>query len=88
MLVEVPPRPPPAAPLTPGGTSRRTDVTLRPMGLLLALLVLATAVNAAAAEPPRADLPTYAPGDKGGNQHPVMKGELEGALPLAKVRGR
>ncbi len=24
----------------------------------------------------------------GGNQHPVMKGELEGALPLAKVRGR
>ena len=22
----------------------------------------------------------------GGNQHPVMKGELEGALPLAKVR--
>jgi hypothetical protein len=24
----------------------------------------------------------------GGNQHPVMKGELEGVLPLAKVRGR
>jgi hypothetical protein len=24
----------------------------------------------------------------GGNQHPVMKGELEGALPLTKVRGR
>ena len=24
----------------------------------------------------------------GGNQHPVMKGELEGALPLATVRGR
>ena len=24
----------------------------------------------------------------GGNQHPVMKGELEGTLPLAKVRGR
>jgi uncharacterized caspase-like protein len=24
----------------------------------------------------------------GGNQHPVMKGELEGALPLAKVRAR
>jgi len=24
----------------------------------------------------------------GGNHHPVMKGELEGALPLAKVRGR
>jgi len=53
MLVEVPPRPPPAAPMTPGGTSRRTDVTLRPMGLLLALLALATAVTAA--EPPRAE---------------------------------
>jgi len=52
-------------------------VTLRPMGLLLALLALATAVTAG--EPPRA---------VGGNQHPVMKGELEGALPLAKVRGR
>jgi len=37
-------------------------VTLRPMGFLLALLALATAV--AAAEPPRADLPTYAQGDK------------------------
>jgi uncharacterized caspase-like protein len=24
----------------------------------------------------------------GGNQHPVMKGELEGVLPLVKVRGR
>jgi uncharacterized caspase-like protein len=24
----------------------------------------------------------------GGNQHPVMKGEMEGVLPLAKVRGR
>jgi hypothetical protein len=24
----------------------------------------------------------------GGNQHPVMKGELEGVLPLAKVRSR
>ena len=24
----------------------------------------------------------------GGNQHPVMKGELEGVLPLAKVRGK
>jgi uncharacterized caspase-like protein len=24
----------------------------------------------------------------GGNQHPVMKGELEGALPLVKVRGK
>jgi hypothetical protein len=24
----------------------------------------------------------------GGNQHPVMKGELEGALPLTRVRGR
>jgi uncharacterized caspase-like protein len=24
----------------------------------------------------------------GGNQHPVMKGELEGVLPLAKVRNR
>jgi hypothetical protein len=24
----------------------------------------------------------------GGNQHPVMKGELEGVLPLAKVRAR
>ena len=24
----------------------------------------------------------------GGNQHPMMKGELEGALPLTKVRGR
>ncbi len=24
----------------------------------------------------------------GGNQHPVMKGELEGVLPLAKVKGR
>jgi len=24
----------------------------------------------------------------GGNQHPVMKGELEGVLPLTKVRGR
>jgi len=22
----------------------------------------------------------------GGNQHPVMKGEMEGALPLVKVR--
>jgi len=24
----------------------------------------------------------------GGNQHPVMKGEMEGVLPLTKVRGR
>jgi hypothetical protein len=24
----------------------------------------------------------------GGNQHPVMKGEMEGALPLSKVRAR
>jgi uncharacterized caspase-like protein len=24
----------------------------------------------------------------GGNQHPVMKGELEGVLPLVKVRGK
>ena len=24
----------------------------------------------------------------GGNQHPVMKGEMEGALPLVKVKGR
>jgi len=24
----------------------------------------------------------------GGNQHPMMKGELEGVLPLVKVRGR
>ncbi len=24
----------------------------------------------------------------GGNQHPVMKGELEGVLPLVKVRAR
>lgn len=24
----------------------------------------------------------------GGNQHPVMKGELEGVLPLVRVRGR
>ena len=24
----------------------------------------------------------------GGNQHPVMKGELEGVLPLTKVRVR
>jgi helicase len=24
----------------------------------------------------------------GGNQHPVMKGELEGVLPLVKVKGR
>jgi hypothetical protein len=24
----------------------------------------------------------------GGNQHPVMKGEMEGVLPLVKVRGR
>jgi uncharacterized caspase-like protein len=24
----------------------------------------------------------------GGNQHPVMKGEMEGLLPLAKVGGR
>ena len=24
----------------------------------------------------------------GGNQHPVMKGEMEGALPLVKVGGR
>ena len=24
----------------------------------------------------------------GGNQHPVMKGELEGVLPLVKVGGR
>jgi len=24
----------------------------------------------------------------GGNQHPVMKGEMEGALPLVKVSGR
>jgi helicase len=24
----------------------------------------------------------------GGNQHPVMKGELEGALPLVKVKGK
>ena len=24
----------------------------------------------------------------GGNQHPVMKGELEGVLPLAKVGGK
>jgi len=37
-------------------------VTLRPMGLLLALLALATAVTAA--EPPRAELPTYGPGDR------------------------
>jgi hypothetical protein len=24
----------------------------------------------------------------GGNQHPVMKGELEGVMPLVKVRAR
>jgi hypothetical protein len=24
----------------------------------------------------------------GGNQHPVMKGELEGVLPLVKIGGR
>jgi hypothetical protein len=24
----------------------------------------------------------------GGNQHPVMKGELEGVLPLVTVKGR
>jgi hypothetical protein len=95
--------------MTPGGTSRRTDVTLRLMGLLPALLALATAVSAA--EPPRAGLPTYGPGrdgivslqelyeyveqqvtvkarGAGGNQHPVMKGEMQGALPPSKVRAR
>lgn len=61
--------------MTPGGTSRRTDVTLRPMGLLLALLALATAVTAKS----RA---------VGGSQHPVMRGEMEGVLPLSKVHAR
>ena len=64
MLVEVPPRPPPAAPMTPGGTSRRTDVTLRPMGLLPLLLVLAATVAADAQSPPTVERPTYASGQR------------------------
>ncbi len=51
---------------------------------------------------PRAERPTYSVGDRwfrhpdgvtrksravGGNQHPVMKGELEGVLPLVRVTG-
>ena len=50
-------------------------MTLRPMGLLLALLALATAVTAKS----RA---------VGGSQHPVMRGEMEGVLPLSKVHAR
>jgi hypothetical protein len=49
------------------------------IAVVLALLVPGGAI----AQKPRAERPTYTVGE-----HPVMKGELEGVLPLAKVSGR
>ena len=53
----------------------------RILGPLVLLLVAAPLLSSSAAH---AQKPRWV----GGNQHPVMKGELEGALPLVKVRGR
>ncbi len=78
-------------------------MTLRPMGFLLALLFSYYLVNGleGAADLNRdgivslQELYEYVEQQVtaksravGGNQHPVMKGELDGALPLSKVRGR
>jgi hypothetical protein len=76
-------------------------VKLRATPVLLALgLVLVMGSAPALAQKPQAERPTYVLGERwvrndgvsaksrsvGGNQHAVMKGELEGALPLVTVK--